>query len=103
MNSIRIKILEKYAQEDPTDPFPLYALALEYQATDPEKAWLLFEQLLTSHPEYLPTYYMAGNLLLTRNEVDRATTILQQGLALAKAQNNAGTIREIQSVLDEVV
>jgi tetratricopeptide (TPR) repeat protein len=100
MNPTRIEILKKYLQEDPHDPFPVYALALEYQATDPEKARQLFEDLLTKHPEYLPTYYMAGNFFIVQNEVERAIAILQHGLALAKAQKNSGTVREIQGMLD---
>ena len=31
MNSERIKLLEQYLEDDPSDPFNLYALALEYQ------------------------------------------------------------------------
>lgn len=57
MNSERIKLLEQYVEDDPNDPFNLYALALEYQKQNPAKAGKLFELLLAKHPDYLPTYY----------------------------------------------
>jgi len=100
MDLKRIALLEKFMVEDPTDPFPVYALALEYQVAEKEKARKLFEQLLTNHPDYLPTYYMAGSFFLELNYEERAINILQSGLALAKKQNNQGTMREIQGVLD---
>ncbi|MBX2917581.1 MAG: tetratricopeptide repeat protein [Cyclobacteriaceae bacterium] len=102
MNTKRIEMLKKFMQEDPQDPFPVYALALEYQATDPQKARLLFEQLLTNHPDYLPVYYMAGVFFVDQNEIAFGTRILERGLNLAKAQNNQATWREIKGVLDSL-
>ena len=102
MNPIRIEMLKRYLEEDPHDPFPVYALALEYQATDREKAQQLFEQLLANHPEYLPVYYMAGVFFIDQNETEYGTRILQQGLTLAKAQNNEAAWREIKGVLESL-
>ncbi|MBN8651762.1 MAG: tetratricopeptide repeat protein [Cytophagales bacterium] len=102
MNTARIEMLEKFMKDDPTDPFPIYALALEYQVTEPCKTRQLFEQLLTTHPEYLPTYYMAGNFFLEQGEVERATGVLQLGLKLAKRLNELAALRELQSVLDNI-
>lgn len=103
MNPTRIEILKKYHEEDPHDPFPIYALALEYQATDPEKAQQFFEQLLTIHPQYLPTYYMAGIFFADQDEINRALEILLKGLTLAKAQNNPSASRELQAALDNLI
>lgn len=102
MKASRIKMLEKFMQDDPTDPFPIYALALEYQVTEPTKAGRLFEQLLSEHPDYLPTYYMSGVYLLDQGEVERAINVLQSGLILAKKQNELAAVRELQSMLDNL-
>lgn len=102
MNAARIEMLEKFIQEDPTDPFPVYALALEYQVTERTKAQQLFERLLGEHPDYLPTYYMAGIFFLDQGEVLRASEILQSGLALAKAQKDLAAARELQSALENL-
>ena len=102
MNQNRISMLEKFMQEEPADPFPVYALALEYQVTEKDKARQLFEQLLTHHPGYLPVYYIAGNFFLELNEPNRATEIFHLGLALAKQKKDLTTMREIQAVLDNM-
>ena len=102
MTTARIEMLEKFMEDDPTDPFPIYALALEYQVTEPSKTRQLFEQLLTTHPDYLPTYYMAGNFFLEQGEVERATGVLLLGLKLAKRLYELAALRELQSVLDNI-
>jgi tetratricopeptide (TPR) repeat protein len=102
MNTNRIALLEKFRLEDPTDPFPIYALALEYQVTESAKARHLFDELLNKHPDYLPTYYMAGNFFLKQNEPERAIKILNLGLNLAKDKKDMNTAREIRGVLDSL-
>lgn len=102
MSTSRIEMLEKFMKEDATDPFPVYALALEYQQVDKLKAQHLFETLLTRFPDYLPTYYMAGNFFLDENETIKAEEIFRQGLQLAQQQQNKTALREIRSALDNL-
>lgn len=101
MDEGRIKMLEKFANEDPSDPFPIYALALEYQLVDKVKAKSLFDRLLSHFKEYLPTYYMAGSFYLEQ-DASRAREIFEHGLTLAKKQRNNTTQREIQAALDNM-
>lgn len=100
MNSERIKLLEHYLEDDPTDPFNLYALALEYQKQNPAKAGKLFEHLLDKHPDYLPTYYIAGNFYADQDQTDKARDVLKKGIALAKSKGEKTTARELQSAID---
>jgi len=102
MYNERIKMLLAGAKEEPNDPFYPYGLALEYLASDPQKAAELLDSLLQSHPDYLPTYYTAAKLF-SINSSERAIAILEAGLALAKAQQNVKAQREIQSALDELM
>jgi len=98
----RLEQLTQFFQEDPDDPFNVYALALEYQKTDLTKAKSLYDQLLEKHPAYIPTYYHAGNLYVTMNLTDEAIRIFEKGLAEAKRQNADKALRELQSVYDEL-
>lgn len=98
----RLEQLTHFFQEDPDDPFNVYALALEYQKTDLMKAKALFDQLLDKHPAYIPTYYHAGNLYVTMDLTDQAIRILEKGLAEAKRQKADKALRELQSVYDEL-
>jgi tetratricopeptide (TPR) repeat protein len=100
MNSERIKLLEQYLEDDPTDPFNLYALALEYQKQNPSKAASLFELLLARHPDYLPTYYIAGNFYADQAQNEKALEILRRGMALAKSKGENNTTSELQSAID---
>ncbi len=102
MNSDRIKILEQFLKEDPSDPFSIYALALEYQHQNIEKAEALFNLLLDQHPDYLPTYYMAGDFYVDQANPERALEILRKGLVLAQTQKNRSSARELQAAIQNL-
>ena len=99
----RLDQLHQFLQEEPGDPFNLYALALEYQKTDKIKAKELFDQLLKQHETYIPAYYHAGVLYMELNKNDRAQEIFETGIAEAKKQNETKTMRELQMLLDELI
>jgi tetratricopeptide (TPR) repeat protein len=100
MNLERLKILEDFAKEEPNDPFNLYALALEYLQVDSSKAGQLFDQLLTLHPGYVPTYYQAGNYYWEKGETRKAITILKTGLEKSRTVNDVKAHGELQVLID---
>lgn len=97
MNPARIAQLEKFLQEDPFDPFTKYALALEHLDSNKEKSLELFEDLLKNHSEYVGTYYHAAALYAELGNRERAEAIYEKGIDVAKAQNEAHALRELQS------
>lgn len=92
----RIQQLIRFAEQEPDEPFNIYALALEYVNTQPGQARACFDQLLHSHPTYLPTYYHAAALFAALGERDKATELYQKGIVLAQAQNKQKTLLELQ-------
>jgi len=102
MNKERIKMLEQFVKEDPSDPFSIYALALEYQHQNTEKAEALFNKLLDQHSDYLPTYYMAGDFFVQQANPERALEILRKGLVLAQTQKNRSSARELQAAIQNL-
>lgn len=98
----RIDQLTEYLAQDPGDPFNLYALALEYQKTDPKKALELFEKLLTIHETYVPTYYHAGKLLVNLDEIDKAKAVFQKGMKVAEHQGDHKAVRELRNAFGEI-
>ena len=56
----RIEMLKSFAEEEPDNPFNIYALALEFIEVDPIQATFHFKKLLGEFPEYLPTYFHAA-------------------------------------------
>lgn len=96
MNNDRIQQLIRFIEEEPGDPFNVYALAMEYVNGQPARAQPYFNQLLTDHPDYLPTYYHAAALCADLNERERAAVLYEKGIRLARAQNNPKTLLELQ-------
>ncbi len=102
MNRDRIKNLEEWIKEDPNEPFNKYGLAIELAHWQPKKAATLFIELLTSHPDYLPTYYIASHFYADQGDQSLAIKILEDGIELARKQNNEKTLRELRSALEEL-
>jgi hypothetical protein len=102
MNYERVKNLEQWILEDPTEPFNKYALAMELNGKDPQRVGLLFQELLTQHADYLPTYYIAASFFLAQGNQPKAIQTLESGITVAKKQNNLKTEKELHSFLDEL-
>jgi tetratricopeptide (TPR) repeat protein len=102
MNIARIKMLEQFLKDDPTDPFNLYALALEFKDQDSKHAQELFDQLLEKHPTYLPTYYMAGNFFADQSYPEKGLEILKKGFDLANEQKDRSAARELKSAIENL-
>ncbi|GAB3510849.1 hypothetical protein GCM10027341_49750 [Spirosoma knui] len=96
MNNERIQQLIRFVQEEPGEPFNVYALAMEYLNEQPQQAKTYFDQLLTQHPDYLPTYYHAAALYADLDDRDRAASLYEEGIALARVQQNQKTLQELQ-------
>jgi tetratricopeptide (TPR) repeat protein len=101
--STRLDTLLQFYKDDPSDPFNIYALALEYQKSDRAKAKIYFEKLLTEHPEYVPTYYHAAKLYQDLGDVEKAISTYEKGIAIAKEKNELKAARELQSAYDELM
>ena len=103
MPTDRITQLEQFYEEDPHDPFNLYALALEYVRSRPVKSQHLFERLLENHPDYLPSYYHAAKLYQELGEKEKAANVFRNGISLAENLKDSKTLRELKSAYDELM
>ena len=100
--------IRSFYDEDPNDPFNIYALALEYVKVDTGQAGALFDRLLSEFPDYLATYYHAGALHTESGNYERAYEIYEEGIRVATAQNNTksksellNAFRNLQDEMDE--
>lgn len=96
MNNQRIQQLIRFVQEEPNEPFNVYALAMEYITDEPAQARLYFDDLLTRFPDYLPTYYHVAALYAELGSSDRAAALYEKGIELARTQQNQKTLLELQ-------
>ncbi|MCB0761927.1 MAG: tetratricopeptide repeat protein [Flavobacteriales bacterium] len=96
----RIDQLTKMRNEDPSDPFLTYALALEYKSAGAvEEALNLLLELRKSHPDYLALYYQLGKLHEAAHDDEAALEAYRAGEHLANAVNDLKTRGELQEAI----
>ena len=99
-NHHRIHQLLELLKEDPGDAFLQYALGLELlKMSDLAKARIVFENLTTTQPDYLATYYQLGKLLEALREPAAAIKTYRDGIKIAEKQRNTHTLAELRGAL----
>ena len=96
----RIELLRGFITQRPDDPFPQYALALEYKnAGDLAAAWETFSSLLDRHGDYVAAYLHAGNTLVALGRQGEAKAVYQRGLAACARKGDAHAQGELAGAL----
>jgi hypothetical protein len=98
----RLEQLEKFYQEEPNDPFNLYALALEVAKSQRLQAYQVFKQLMTGFPDYVPAYYQAAVLSMELALPMETKIILESGMSWAKSKNDMKAFNELQQLWYEL-
>lgn len=101
MNTERLAQLLSFLEEEPNDPFTLYAIATEYATQDLEQARRYYEKLLNEHPDYVATYYHAAKLYQNVGEMNLVEETYKKGIALAQAKQDRLALRELQNAYNE--
>lgn len=102
-NLDRIATLQAFTLEEPENPFNFYALALEYRELDKPKAAHLFDYLLETFPNYLPTYFSAAQLFSEEDLMDKAKQTLESGIALASVLKEEKTKKELTNAYQNLL
>ena len=90
-------------QENPADSFLIYALAMdEAGAGETAAAVDRLRGLSESAPDYVPTWFHLGRLLLEQGETDQAADVLRQGSQVATSAGDAHAASEIAGLLAQV-
>jgi tetratricopeptide (TPR) repeat protein len=99
----RIASFRSFISKSPSDPFPRYGLAMEHKARgELVEAWGVFEELLASFPDYVPTYLMAGGTLVALGKKDEAAEVYRKGIEVAQRRGDQHARRELESALNEI-
>jgi len=99
----RLEQLLQFLEQDPCDPFNIYAVALEYRKTEPTTAKKYFDELLQNFPDYLPTYYHAGMLWQELEQINEAKEIFLKGMEKARKAGKTKDFNELQNVLNQLL
>src|SRR4051812_47233779 len=99
----RIEMLKEVLQQNPTDAFARYGLAMEHaKAGEIEIAMTEFTTLLGHHPDYAPGFFMAAQTLARAGRTEEAKTYLQNGIAAAARTGNAHARGEMEAMLEDL-
>jgi len=103
MNESRLQQLFSFLQEDPNDPFTLYAIATEYRHADKEKAMTYYEKLLAEHERYVGTYYHAAKLYQELGQNEKAEHIYKKGMLISRQEGNLHAFSELQQAYNKMM
>ena len=99
----RIDSFRSFISRSPSDPFTRYNLAIKLKTRGQlADAWAAFEELITSFPDYVPTYLMAGGTLVALGNKDEAAGVYRKGIEVAQRRGDEHARRELEAALSEV-
>jgi tetratricopeptide (TPR) repeat protein len=99
----RLEQLLHFLEQEPNDPFLIYAIATEYKSMNElEKALMTFQSLMENHPEYVPTYYHLGKTLEALNRNEEAIEVYEKGIAVAMKMKDQHSARELREALQQL-
>ena len=92
--------LQQMLQENPSDTFLLYALAMEDRsAGDEEAALAQLDRVLVADSHYVAAYFQKGQILAGLARSDEARRILQEGMAVARQVGDDHAAAEMSELL----
>jgi tetratricopeptide (TPR) repeat protein len=92
--------IEAMLADDPGDTFLRYSLAMELDKEGNHDASLArFAELTRDNPPYVPAFFMAGQQLVRLARIDEARTILRDGIAAARTQDDLHAAGEMTEFL----
>jgi predicted Zn-dependent protease len=99
----RIAMLNGILEQNPSDAFARYGLAMEFSNSgDVDAALAEFQRLLSAHPDYTAGYFMAAQTLAKANRTPEARKMLEHGIASATRTGNSHALSEMQAMLAQL-
>ena len=103
MSQNRLEQLFRFLDEDPNDPFTLYAIATELRSSDPQKAMEFYEKLLSEHERYVGTYYHAASLYAELGQPEKAEQAYKKGMLISRQEGNMHAFAELQQAYNKMM
>ncbi|MEO8734972.1 MAG: tetratricopeptide repeat protein [Edaphobacter sp.] len=99
----KIALFTQILEQNPTDAFTRYGLAMAYAAeSNIDAALAEFDTLISHNPDYVPAYQMSAQTLLKLDRAEEAISRLHQGIAAANRTNNQHALAEMEAMRDEI-
>jgi tetratricopeptide (TPR) repeat protein len=99
----RLQMLSEFLEQNPSDAFARYGLAMEYSKLgQTDTALEQFNKLLQLHPDYTNGYFMAAQTLEKLGRTPEAKKMLERGIEAAKRTGNKDALSEMAGMLEEL-
>ena len=99
----RIALLTQVLEQNPSDAFARYGLAMaQLSDGDADAALGQFDLLIQHNPDYVPAYQMSAQTLAKLGRSSEAVERLRAGIATASRSGNAHAASEMQALLDDL-
>lgn len=99
----KVAALSAILEQNPTDAFARYGLAMAYAAEGKDdRALTEYATILEHTPDYVPAYQMSAQLLLKAGRPQEAQTRLISGIEAAEKAGNAHAAAEMQALLEDL-
>lgn len=93
--------IEAMLAEDPSDPFLLYSLGIEWRKESAvENALTAFDQTIAADPNHVAAYFQKGQVLAEAEREDECREVLEKGIEVARTIGEDHTADEMEGFLD---
>lgn len=97
----RAEAFRKMVAQRPDEPFPRYSLAMCHRSAGQlDDAAREFQELIRRCPDYVPTYLMLGQVLVSLGRAAEAVGVLERGVAAASQADQQHARSEMQQALE---
>ncbi len=101
MASGRLDTLKNLVAQNPSDPFLLYGLAMEYRRLGELKSAIeRFGELTARYPDYIPAYLQYGQVLESASRSADARAAYTNGITAATRKGDRHAASELKAALD---
>jgi Tfp pilus assembly protein PilF len=101
MATNRLDILKQMVEQDSSNTFARYGLAMEYAKGHEFAAAIVeFRGLLSQDADYAAAYYHGGQALEKLGDVEQARDLYEKGIEATTRKGDAHTRAELQAALD---
>jgi tetratricopeptide (TPR) repeat protein len=101
MPANRFEILSQLLEQNPSDSFARYGLAMEYMRSgNLEQAVAEFLTVLEHNPDYVAAYFHGGQALEKAGRFDDAKALYKRGIDACTRTGDGHTRSELQGALD---
>jgi tetratricopeptide (TPR) repeat protein len=101
MATNRLEILKNLVAQNPSDTFTRYGLAMEYRNSgDLEAAMREFGALMEASPDYIASYFHAGQTLEKLGRSEEARAIYLRGIEVTTRTGDQHARSELEAALE---